>query len=122
MDAEQLLPIPFLSDAAECLRLLGHPMRLRMVDILLHGAFPVHEIADLCGLPHHQACEHLRLLRGHGLLSSRREGRAVFYEIADPRLPRLLDCIRTVCDNTDPTETETSETDPTESETREIES
>jgi DNA-binding transcriptional ArsR family regulator len=111
MDAQQLLPISFLSDAADCLRLLGHPMRLRMVDILSRGSLPVHEIADLCELPHHQACEHLRLLRGHGLLSSRRDGRAVFYRIADPRLPRLLNCIRNVCENTDVTEIETRKTE-----------
>ncbi len=110
MNVSDLLPISFLSDAADCLRLLGHPMRLRIVDILSReDALPVHEIADLCELPHHQACEHLRLLRGHGLLASRRHGRAVYYEIADPRLPRLLGCIRAVCeaqDHNDTTETE----------------
>jgi len=111
MDPEQLLPISVLSDAADCLRLLGHPMRLRMVDILSRGSLPVHEIADLCELPHHQACEHLRLLRGHGLLSSERNGRAVFYEIADPRLPRLLNCIRTACEYTDHIEIETRKTE-----------
>lgn len=120
MDSQQLLPLSFLSDAADCLKLLGHPMRLRMVDILSRGCLPVHEIADLCELPHHQACEHLRLLRGHGLLASRRKGRAVFYSIADTRLPRLLECIQTVCepgDHHNPTEP-----DPTEFNTRDSES
>lgn len=94
----KLLPPESLEGAAECLKALGHPARLRMVEILQQGEFPVHEIADLCGLPPHQACEHLRLLKAHGLLFSRRRGRAVIYEIADPRLPRLMDCIRTACE------------------------
>jgi ArsR family transcriptional regulator, zinc-responsive transcriptional repressor len=94
----KLLPLTSLDAAAECLKALGHPLRLRIVEILQQGEFPVHEIAELCGLPPHQACEHLRLLKAHGLLSSHRRGRAVIYEIADPRLPRLMDCIRSACE------------------------
>jgi DNA-binding transcriptional ArsR family regulator len=90
----ELSPPESLQEAAECLKALGHAVRLRMVEILMQGEFPVHEIAQLCQLPPHQACQHLRLLRSHGLLASNRRGRAVFYRIADPRLPRLLNCIR----------------------------
>ena len=93
-----LLPLEFLRDAAECFKVLGHPLRLRMVDILMQGEFPVHEIARLCELPPHQACEHLRMLKGHGLLESDRRGRSVYYAIADPRLPRLVECIRNACE------------------------
>ena len=93
-----LLPIELLQDAAECLKVLGHPIRLRMVEILMQGEFPVHEIARLCQLPPHQACEHLRMLKGHGLLKSDRRGRSVYYEIADPRLPQLVGCIRAACE------------------------
>ncbi len=97
--ALDLLPTETLQGAAECLKTLGHPARLRIVDILMQGDFPVHEIARLCELPPHQACEHLRLLQSHGLLESRRRGRAVYYRIADPRLPQLLQCIRSVCES-----------------------
>ena len=93
-----LLPLESLQDAAECLKVLGHPIRIRMVEILTQGEFPVHEIAELCQLPPHQACEHLRILKSHGLLKSNRRGRSVYYEIADPRLPRLLGCIRAACE------------------------
>jgi len=94
-----LMPFESLENAAECLKVLGHPIRIRMVEILTQGEFPVHEIADLCQLPPHQACEHLRILKSHGLLTSHRRGRPVYYEIADPRLPRLLDCIRSTCES-----------------------
>lgn len=97
-DTVDLLPLELLEDAAECLKTLGHPVRLRMVEILMQGAFPVHRIAELCRLPPHQACEHLRLLKTHGLLDSKRRGRSVYYEIADPRLPQLMTCIRTACE------------------------
>ena len=90
----ELLSIEFLEEAAECLKVMAHPVRLRIVDILMQGRFPVHEIAAMCDLPPHQTSEHLRLLKGHGLLSSERDGRTVYYQIANPRLPRLLDCVR----------------------------
>jgi DNA-binding transcriptional ArsR family regulator len=90
MKTLNLLPVEFLGQAAECLKVLGHPVRLRIVDILMQGEFPVGEIAEMCELPPHQTCEHLRLLKGHGLLRSERRGRSVFYQINDPRLPRLL--------------------------------
>ena len=92
-----LLAPEALADAAECLKVLAHPDRLRIVDILAHGERAVHEVAGLCHLPHHQACGHLRLLKGHGLLASERDGRLVKYRIADPRLPRILACIRDAC-------------------------
>jgi DNA-binding transcriptional ArsR family regulator len=92
-----LLAAEALADAAECLKVLAHADRLRIVDILSRGDRPVHEVAALCGLPHHQACGHLRLLKGHGLLSSERDGRLVKYRIADPRLLAILACIRETC-------------------------
>ena len=94
----ELLPLEALEGAAECLKVLAHPVGLRMVEILMQGEVPVREVAELCELPPHQTCEHLRILKSHGLLTSHRRGRSVFYRIADPRLPRLVNCIRTACD------------------------
>lgn len=92
-----LLEMDVLCVAAECLKVLAHPVRLRIVDALMQGEFPVHEIARLCDLPAHQTCEHLRLMQGHGLLASQRKGRAVFYRILKPNLPGILECIRRNC-------------------------
>ncbi|MBN2217419.1 MAG: helix-turn-helix transcriptional regulator [Pirellulales bacterium] len=94
----KLLSPDALERAAGCLRVLGHPARIRMIEILALGPRPVHQLAELCDLPPHQACEHLRLMKSHGLLAARRHGRSVHYEIADPRLPRLLECIRAHCE------------------------
>jgi ArsR family transcriptional regulator, zinc-responsive transcriptional repressor len=93
----KLVPTDTLAQACECLRVLAHPVRLRIVDILMQGEFQVHELAALCQLPPPQTSEHLRLLQGRGLLVARREGRSVFYGIADPRLPALLGCVRSTC-------------------------
>ncbi len=92
-----LLPEAILTEATECLKVMAHPVRLRIVDILMQGRFQVHEIAELCGLPAHQTSEHLRLLQGRGLLAATRQGRSVYYAIARPQLPGLINCIRRTC-------------------------
>jgi ArsR family transcriptional regulator, zinc-responsive transcriptional repressor len=93
-----LLPVEQMCRAAECLKVMAHPVRLRMVDILMQGEFPVHQIAALCETSPDQTCEHLRLMKGHGLLSSERRGRTVYYKIATPQLPGLINCIRKNCE------------------------
>ena len=92
-----LLGAEELAEAAECLKVMAHPARLRIVDILLQGEFAVHEISALCEVPPAQMSEHLRLLQGRGYLASERRGRTVYYRIAHRRLPALLACIRKTC-------------------------
>ncbi|MFO7901705.1 MAG: ArsR/SmtB family transcription factor [Planctomycetota bacterium] len=97
MGEPELFDFKRLDEAAACLKVMAHPARLRIVDILTQGEFSVNEIAEYCELPPHQACEHLRLMQSHGLLDSERRGRAVYYGIASPRLPKLLQCIKATC-------------------------
>ena len=92
-----LLPDEVFENAAECLKVMAHPIRLKMVNILMQGEFAVHEIAEACSSTPNQTCEHLRLLKGHGLLNSERRGRTVYYQIASPQLPGLLNCIQKNC-------------------------
>ena len=87
----------YLQKAAECLKIMAHPVRLRIIEILSQGRFSVGEIAEMCATPHNQACEHLRMMKGHGLLDSEREGRTVYYKIIAPQLTSLLACIRKNC-------------------------
>ena len=90
-------PKEMLEGAADCLKVMAHPVRLRIVNVLMQGEFAVHEIADLCETSPNQTCEHLRLLKGHSLLSSERRGKTVYYKITSPRLPGLLNCITKSC-------------------------
>ncbi len=92
-----LLSSSVLHEAAECLKVMAHPVRLRLVNILMQGEYAVHEMATLSETSPNQTCEHLRLLKGHGLLSSERRGRTVYYKIASPSLPRLIECIGKSC-------------------------
>jgi DNA-binding transcriptional ArsR family regulator len=91
--ARELIPLDALQQAAECLRILAHPHRLRMVQMLLRGRFTVGELAKACGIASHMASEHLRLMQRSGLLASKKEGRKAYYEIAEPHLENIMTCI-----------------------------
>ena len=82
-----------LETAAECLRTLAHPHRLRIVQMLLQGQFTVGELADACELPSAMASEHLRLMQRCGFLASDKEGRRVYYRVTDPYLKRIINSI-----------------------------
>jgi DNA-binding transcriptional ArsR family regulator len=82
-----------LGEAAECLRTLAHPHRLRMVQMLLQGDYTVGQLAEACDLPPAMASEHLRLMQRCGFLTSEKEGRKVFYRVSEPHLKSILKCI-----------------------------
>ena len=82
-----------LRKAAECLKVLAHPVRIRIVQLLLHDRYTVGEIAQDCDIPENVASEHLRLMQRCGFFNSQREGRKVFYQVAEPHLERIIECI-----------------------------
>lgn len=90
-----LLELSKLEQAAECLKTLAHPHRLRMIQMLLRGRYTVGELAEACEIPSHMASEHLRLMQRCQLLSSQREGRCIYYSIAEPHLVNIMNCIET---------------------------
>ena len=87
----------YLDKVAGCLKVMAHPVRIRIVEILSQGRFAVGEIAERCGVAPNQTCEHLRMLQNHGLLKSKREGRTVYYFIISEQLKSLFQCIKNNC-------------------------
>ena len=88
-----LTPLDALEQAAECLKILAHPHRLRMVQMLLRDRYTVGELAEACGIPSHMASEHLRLMQRCGFLANEREGRKAYYRIVEMHLGNILACI-----------------------------
>jgi ArsR family transcriptional regulator len=79
---------------ADMFRVLGHPVRVRMLELLRAGELPVRELQRLLDLDSSGASQHLGALRKLGLLESRREGTSVYYRIRDERTNELLDVAR----------------------------
>jgi len=91
---DDLIPLESLMGAAECLKTLAHPHRLRMVQMLLQDEYTVGELAEACGIPSHMASEHLGLMRDRGLLTAERQGRKIYYRVAAEGLAGILDCVK----------------------------
>jgi ArsR family transcriptional regulator, zinc-responsive transcriptional repressor len=89
-----MIPMETLEVVARALRVLAHPVRLKLVELLLDEEVPVGELADRVGIAPHVASQHLNNLRAHGLLAARRDGKSVLYRVVGPEAVNVIECIR----------------------------
>ncbi len=89
------LPVELLERMAVVLRVLAHPCRLKIIE-LLEGEkhAPVTRIQTVLNLPQAVTSQHLGHMKRVGLLSATRQGKEVWYSIADRRALTILGCIR----------------------------
>jgi DNA-binding transcriptional ArsR family regulator len=83
-----------LERAAAVIKCLGHPLRLQLLDALEGGAGTVTELQELTGATQAMVSQQLATLRGHGVVTARRDGPFVRYAIAEPKVHHILACIR----------------------------
>jgi len=80
--------------AAEVLKTVAHPVRLRIVELLESGEKSVNELKVLLGVTQPLTSQHLSQMRMRGVLGSRREGALVYYSIINPDVVKVIHCIR----------------------------
>lgn len=84
-----------VESTARILRCLGHPLRLRILDLLSRrDECTVTEVQEALDLEQAICSQHLNLMRDKGILARRKEGVHVFYRPGDPRALKVLDCLR----------------------------
>jgi ArsR family transcriptional regulator len=81
---------------ASIAKALGHGHRLELLDLLAQGERTVEVLAQLTGLSTANASQHLQNLRRAGLLKSRREGKFVYYTLADDGILDVLGALRRI--------------------------
>ncbi|RAG82722.1 transcriptional regulator [Streptacidiphilus pinicola] len=81
---------PLYQRKAELFRLLGHPARIRALELLSAGPTSVRALLDDIGVEPAYLSQQLGVLRRAGVVASRREGTAVVYELAGPDVADLL--------------------------------
>jgi ArsR family transcriptional regulator, cadmium/lead-responsive transcriptional repressor len=88
---------------AKYFRGLGDPSRLRILELLQsEGELTVGAVVQRLGLPQPQVSNHLACLRWCGFVQARREGRRVFYRVADRRVEAMLELAQSLlADNAD---------------------
>ena len=83
-----------LARAADIIKLLGHPERLKIVEVLERGEASVSEIREAVRLPQAIVSQHLARLRGANVVAARRDGVHVLYRVIEPKVHHVLTCIR----------------------------
>ena len=79
-------PPPIYRLKADFFRMLGHPARVRILELLEDGEQSVGELQAALGLDSSGTSQHLTAMRRLGVLESRRAGTSVFYRVSDPRI------------------------------------
>lgn len=82
---------PGITRAVEIFSILGDPTRMRVLTALRAGELCVSDLAIAIGVNRSTVSHQLRVLRSHRLVERRREGKTVFYTIADEHVEALLD-------------------------------
>ncbi|MEL6111170.1 MAG: metalloregulator ArsR/SmtB family transcription factor [Pseudomonadota bacterium] len=77
-------------ELAEVFKVLAHRDRIRIVEILRVREFDVNSISDELDLPATRISQHLSLMRAHRLVEERRDGRHVYYSLAQPDLAHWI--------------------------------
>jgi ArsR family transcriptional regulator len=87
---------PIYIAKAELFRVLGHPARVRILELLRDGERSVGDLQTALNLDSSGTSQHLGVLRRQGVLESRKEGTSVFYRVRDPRTFQLLESARQI--------------------------
>ncbi len=87
---KQLPDTEILGAVADLLGLFGDKTRVRILFELLGGEFCVSDIADRLGMTASAISHQLRILKQGRLVKSRREGKTVFYSLADSHVKTIL--------------------------------
>lgn len=81
---------------ANLFRVLGHPARVRILELLRDGERSVGALQAELELDSGGTSQHLAALRRIGLVESRREGTSVYYRVGDERVFDLLEAGRAI--------------------------
>jgi DNA-binding transcriptional ArsR family regulator len=87
-----------LEKAANMLKAIAHPTRISIIGCLEDGQkLTVTEIHKKLGIEQAATSHHLGILRDKGVLSSKREGKNIFYYLKHETLKVLLTCVSGCC-------------------------
>ncbi len=87
---EKMPPEEELQDLAEFFKVFGDATRLKILYVLLCSEMCVLDIASILGMSQSAISHQLRVLKQMDLVKNRREGKAVFYSLADDHIVTIL--------------------------------
>jgi DNA-binding transcriptional ArsR family regulator len=91
---------PIYTLKADFFRVLGHPARVRLLQLLRDGERSVGALQDALELDSSGTSQHLAALRKQGLVVGRKEGSSVYYRVKDRRTLELLELAKMIISST----------------------
>ncbi|MEV4555697.1 metalloregulator ArsR/SmtB family transcription factor [Kitasatospora sp. NPDC049285] len=90
------MPVPLYQAKAEFFRMLGHPVRIRVLELLQAGPTPVRDLLAELDIEPSSLSQQLAQLRRSGLVTATREGSTVVYALAGADVAELLRTARRI--------------------------
>ena len=87
---------PIYQVKAEFFKTLGHPARIRILEVLREGERPVSELLPAVGIEASHLSQQLGLMRRAKLIQARKVGSNVYYSVGDKTLFKLLDVAKQI--------------------------
>jgi DNA-binding transcriptional ArsR family regulator len=88
--------LPIYQVKADFFKTLGHPARIRVLEVLRDGECSVGELIPQVGLEASHLSQQLGVLRRAGLVRTRKDGATVLYSVSDPRVFKLLELAKQI--------------------------
>jgi DNA-binding transcriptional ArsR family regulator len=87
---------PIYQVKAEFFKTLGHPARIRILEVLRDGERPVSELIGEVGIEASHLSQQLGVMRRANLIQSRKVGSSVYYSVGEPMLFELLEVAKRI--------------------------
>jgi len=81
---------------SDLLKSISHPKRIEIIHLLRDQELNVSEILEMLGLPQANLSQHLMVMRNAGVVSTRRNGKQVYYKLANKNFIKASDLLREV--------------------------
>ena len=88
--SETMPPEEEMQDLADFFKVFGDPTRLKILYVLLCSEMCVLDIAQMLGMTQSAISHQLRVLKQMDLVKNRREGKTIFYSLADSHIVTIL--------------------------------
>ncbi|MFC5905864.1 ArsR/SmtB family transcription factor [Streptacidiphilus monticola] len=90
------MPVPLYQAKAEFFRMLGHPVRIRVLELLQDGPMPVRDLLAQIDVERSNLSQQLAVLRRSGIVTASREAETVVYSLAGTDVADLMRAARRI--------------------------
>lgn len=79
-----------IDNVSNCLKVLSNPDRLKILCVLVDGELNVQQIEDCTDIHQPTLSQQLTVLRSNHMVSTRRDGKQIFYQVADEKVLKIM--------------------------------